>query len=107
MEKSGLVKIHSHGEWHTSNTEMNEKKFIENINLSKQITLENSSNSFICYAYPNESFNNTTIDAIKKSGYAYQMIRVDKLTIDNIRKGCLGRVPVGYESNILNNNSNT
>lgn len=102
MQRSGLVKIHSHGEFHISNIDMDKEKFVKNISKSKEKILNNDTTRVICYAYPNESFNDTTVDSIHNEGYKYQAVMVDKLTLKNIKKGCLGRVPVGYTSDILN-----
>lgn len=101
MLESGLVKIHSHGKFHKSNIVMDDDSFIQNINESMQLINKlNIYNNFICYAYPDGKFNDKTINMVKHQGYNYQLIPVNKLTFENINEGCLGRINVGYHSNI-------
>ena len=102
MEQSGLINIHSHGKWHQKNTEMNDEKFLENINESyRQIKEIKVNKDFICYSYPTGDFNEKTIQAVKKQGYAYQLISNSVITQQNIREGCAGRMNADYHQNML------
>lgn len=96
MVNSGLVDIH--GYWHPLDDEKGDfnKTVIEkNVLISNKIN-KKSFKAFYCLRYDNQ-----IIEALYELGINVQIIDMKKLNPENIHKGCVGRICINYETDLL------
>lgn len=96
MIKSGLVSIHS--KWHDLDED---KGDLISIVKNKVDEIEKNLGTYDFQAFLYPQYNEDIIDKLYKNGIKIQIINYFKLNINNIKKGCVGRIPVYYTSNIL------
>jgi len=68
MSESGVI-FGSHSLSHPHLTQLNEKKLIEEVSLSKKIIEEKTGKEVLYFCYPYGDFNEKVIEKVKESGY--------------------------------------
>lgn len=100
-----MIEYGSHTHLHYNLEHLNEQKCLEEVNRSKQLIEESIGKSIVSLAFPDGSYNATTIANCKKAGYENVTAVSYKLNENNTDPYILSRFTISnsttFESNIL------